>query len=198
VLRTPEFDLGILTPYPDSLVAVRALLTSVQTVLRQNLVAIWFDGSLALGDFAADRSDIDLVVVCREFDSPSITSGLHAAHVRNSSNDLGWGDEIETIYVTEAALSPAAVRSETFHMYVERGTGGDLREGRLDPGWLVHLRVLREHGICIAGSAPNEVIGSVSDDDLREVARWSAQRWLTPTWTIARHSTGSAHVCTSF
>jgi hypothetical protein len=177
---TPEFDLGVLTPYSAAQIAVRELLTEVQAVLGESLVAIWFDGSLALGDFDPDRSDIDLVVVDANIEPRAITSGLEAAHVRYSSAGLAWGDEIETIYVREAALDPAAIHSEITHLYVERGTGGALRSGPLDPGWLVHLRVLRDRGVSISGPMPRDIVQAVSDDALMEVASWSAKQWLAP------------------
>jgi len=42
------------------------------------------------------------------------------------------------------------------------------------------MRVLREHGISITGSAPSELVGAVPDDELRRAAHWGAEHWLNP------------------
>jgi hypothetical protein len=172
-------DLSSLTLEP-ALTTVRDLLTTVSRELGNNFLAVWFDGSIALGAFDPQRSDIDLVVVTSDYPSVEETSGLRVAHARCAQGAPDWGDEIEIIYVTSAALQLRAVSSGVPHLYVERGSRGELRSGPLDPGWLVHLRVLREHGRSITGPEPIEMVAAVSDDELKRVAIWGAERWLTP------------------
>jgi hypothetical protein len=175
-----ELDLQCLAPHPEAVVAVRELLRSVHGELGGGLLATWFDGSIALGDFNSQRSDIDLVVLMRNVPSRETIEGIRTVHARSAANAAPWGDEIETIYVTPAALISSAVNSGVPHLYVERGSGGNVVSAPLDQSWLMHMRVLREHGISITGSAPSELVGVVSDDELRRAAHWGAEHWLNP------------------
>jgi len=51
------------TPYPDVNAVLHVLLSGVQTVLGNHFIGMYPSGSLASGDFAPQRSDIDFVVV---------------------------------------------------------------------------------------------------------------------------------------
>ncbi len=172
-------DLSSLNPEPEAISAVSELLIAVQWELGDTVIAAWFDGSIALEEFDPSRSDIDLVIVTRDTPSKNQISALRALHARSAAAGP-WGDEIETVYVTPAGLRVGAVRSGIHHLYIERGTGGELMSAPLDPGWLVHLRVLREHGRSIFGPAPAGVVETVGDDELRSVALWGSEHWLTP------------------
>jgi hypothetical protein len=174
-----ELNLSCLAQHREAIGAVRELLTSVQGILGDNIVAVWFDGSIALGDFDPGRSDIDLVVIAGA-PTGEATEALRAVHVGFAMAGPPWGNEVETVYISPAGLHGDAVRSGVPHLYIERQSDGELKSGPVDPGWLVHLRVLREHGRSITGPAPMNIVGTVSDDELKRVAQWGADRWLTP------------------
>jgi len=54
------------TPYPDVNALLQELLTGVRAILGDHLVGVYLDGSLALGCFEPDRSDVDVVVVTED------------------------------------------------------------------------------------------------------------------------------------
>ena len=172
-----ELDLRTLTSEPRAAAAVGELLIAVQGELGESILAVWFDGSIALDEFDPERSDIDLVVVTPNTPTEDEIVGLRTVHAR-SALTAPWGDEIETVYVSLAGLRSNAVNSGVLHLYVERGSGGELVSGPVDPGWLVHLRVLREHGRSITGPAPVDIVEAVSNDELKRVALWGVERWL--------------------
>lgn len=174
-----ELDLRILDSEPEAVTAVCELLSSIQEALQDNFLAAWFNGSIALGAFDPRRSDIDVVVVTRDPPSEEQTSAIRALHAGFATPPGAWGDEIETIYVTLAGLRSTAFSRKINHLYVERGSGGKLKSAPLDRGWLFHLRVLREHGRSIVGLQPLDVVEAVSDDELKVVALWIADHWLT-------------------
>lgn len=148
--------------------------------LTRQVVGIYFDGSIALGDFDPARSDIDLVAVTHDPLSDSAAKEISAIHVTFARSSPAWGQETEVIYVSQRELSGQAVESRHIHRYVERGTGGLLQTGPLDLGWLVHLRVLSRQGITITGSDIRELVVPVSDEALRRVVVFGAENWLRP------------------
>lgn len=174
-----DLDLRILDSEADAAMSVRELLKSIQDVLGDNFLAAWFDGSIALGAFDPDRSDVDVVVLTRDTPSDEQISGIRSLHARLATAAGAWANEIETIYVALAGLRSRAVSVGINHLYVERGSGGKLMSAPLDRGWLVHLRVLREHGRAIVGPEPSGLVETVSDDELKRAALWIAEHWLT-------------------
>jgi hypothetical protein len=179
VASNDELDLRILDSDPDAVTAVRELLASIREALQDSLLAAWFDGSIALGAFDPRRSDVDVVVVTRDTPSAEQTAAIRTLHARSATAAGAWADDMETIYVTRAGLRSTAVSRKINHLYVERGSGGKLKTAPLDRGWLFHLRVLREHGRSIVGPQPLDMVEAVSDDELKHVALWIADHWLT-------------------
>jgi hypothetical protein len=146
----------------------------------QEVVAAYFDGSLALGDFDPSRSDVDLLIVTRRPIRDLVAGRIADIHASLASDESAWAGEIEVIYVSIGELTPAAVPGGSLHSYVERGTGGLVRSAPLDPGWLLHLRVLRRHGIPIFGPSPRDLVSPVADDDLRRAVSFGATARLGP------------------
>ena len=139
---------------------------------------MYFDGSVALGDFDPDRSDIDLVAVTEHRLSDSATAGLAALHEALARSSPTWGEEIEVFYVSKHDLDQHAVENRNVHSYVERGTGGLLRTRPFGLGWPVHLRVLSQHGITITGPDIRGLVVPVPDEALRHFAVLAAENRL--------------------
>ena len=53
----------VATPYPEINCVLEELLSRVRAILGRRFVGMYLDGSLAIGDFEADKSDLDFVVV---------------------------------------------------------------------------------------------------------------------------------------
>ena len=51
------------TPYQDVNVFLNLLLSNIQSILGDHFIGLYLGGSLALGDFNPQRSDIDFVAV---------------------------------------------------------------------------------------------------------------------------------------
>jgi predicted nucleotidyltransferase len=165
-----NLDLRVLSAVPVARNAIEQLVAQIKGTLGDELVGIYFDGSLALGDFHAMRSDIDLVVVTRDFLTESAAAKLEAVHAVFARSVPTWGEEIEVIYVTGRDLDVRSVQDGTEHRYVERGTGGQLQTGALRLGWLIHLRVLSRNGITITGRDIRGLVADVEDETLRRAA----------------------------
>ncbi|MCA1668851.1 MAG: DUF4111 domain-containing protein [Thermomicrobia bacterium] len=145
---------------------------------------MYLSGSLALGDFAAHRSDIDFVVVTDTDLSGGRFAALRAMHARFNMSDSSWATEVEVAYLPQDALrryDPAQAR----HPHIERGAGETLEMDQLGSDWIIQRYILREHGVIVAGPEPRTLIDPVRPDDLRRSVVTLMDTW----WGPMRHDT---------
>ncbi len=174
----PSLELSAIGAHPEARRAIEQLVKKISRLLASHLVGMYFDGSIALGDFDPGRSDIDLVVVTEDRLSDSAAAALAALHETLARSVPTWGEEIEVFYVSKRDLDQHAVENRNVHSYVERGTGGLLRTRPFGLGGLVHLRVLSQHGITITGPDIRELVVPVPDERLRRFAVLGAENRL--------------------
>jgi hypothetical protein len=154
-------------------------LTDVQTILAPSLVGCYLDGSIALGEFEADRSDIDFVVVTDGDVSHETFLALAALHARLAVETPRWGQELEGSYVPRDSIRHHDARPPA-HPYIDRGTGR-LEIVRQERGyWVIHRYVLREHGVALAGPEPRTFIDAVHPDDVRRAVLDVLREWWMP------------------
>jgi hypothetical protein len=168
-----------LTPYSDVDAALHELRTNIEAILGDHFVGMYLSGSLALGDFAADRSDIDFVVVTDAALSRSLVAALRTMHDRFNASDSPWSTEVEAAYIPLSALrryDPA----DTRHPHIERGAGQALEMDDLDGGWVIQRYILREHGVAVVGPAQYTLIDSVHPHDLRRDVVTLMEGWWGP------------------
>jgi len=164
------------TPYPEVNSLLEELLASARTVLGSRFVGMILDGSLATGDFDED-SDIDVVVVTDGDVSDYEFLALQGMHDRIAAIDSWWATQLEVSYISQAGLrryDPA----HALHPNIERDRGQRLKMLQHDEGWIFHRCILREHGIALAGPAPQTLIDPVSPDDLRRAALTMLNGWF--------------------
>ena len=73
------------------------LLSGAQQTLRDHFVGMYLDGSLAIGDFDADKSDIDFVVVTDAEVSLDTFGVLKTMNQRIAAGASKWGRELAPI-----------------------------------------------------------------------------------------------------
>jgi hypothetical protein len=151
----------------------------VQTILGSSLIGFYLDGSIALGEFEADRSDIDFVAVTEGDVSRETFLALEALHARLADAEPRWGRELEGSYVPRDSIRHHAQRPRA-HPYIDRGTAR-LEVVRHDSGyWVIHRYVLREHGVVLAGPEPRTFVDAVHPDDLRRAVSDVLREWWMP------------------
>lgn len=166
------------TPYPAVNALLRLLLQDVRTVLGSEFVGMYCYGSLALGDFDPDSSDIDFLIVTKDELPPETLHALERMHARTAASGLQWADKLEGSYIPRAALrryDPACNRHPTI--------GADWAFGvrAHDRAWVIERQIVREHGVVVAGPPPRTLIDPVPPDELRVAVReqltdfWRAQ-----------------------
>jgi predicted nucleotidyltransferase len=159
---------GITNPTPNAEVnfILNLLRSEVQQILGNQLVGMYLYGSLALGDFDRQKSDIDFVVVTDGELSDELMEVLKVMHRRLAASGSKWAYELEGSYIPQKALrryNPYSVR----HPHIDRG-GGSLSVEQHDSDWVIQRYILREHGIILAGPDPKTIIDPILPDDLRQ------------------------------
>jgi hypothetical protein len=146
--------------------------------LGEHFIGMYLDGSLASGGFDQD-SDVDFVVVTDVDISGEFFPALQAMHDRIARLDTWCAIQLEGSYIPLVALrrhDPA----HALYPNIERGEGERLKMAQHGEAWIIHRYILREHGIPLAGPAPQTLIDPVLPDDLRRAVQTIVQGWGKP------------------
>ncbi|MBI3734482.1 MAG: DUF4111 domain-containing protein [Chloroflexi bacterium] len=167
------------TAYPDVNAVLNELLWNAQAILGDQWVGMVLYGSLALGDFSTESSDVDFLVVTAAEPADETVRALAVMHTRIAAIGSKWATELEGSYIPRDALrryDPSRAR----HPHIDRGHNGEgLVVRHHDCDWVIQRRTLREHGVVLAGPAPKTMIDPVLPDDLRQATLSILQGWWT-------------------
>ncbi|HEV8716188.1 MAG TPA: nucleotidyltransferase domain-containing protein, partial [Candidatus Binatia bacterium] len=165
------------TGYSEVNSVLQELLSGARTLLGHRFIGMYLDGSLAIGDFEPDKSDIDFVVVTEGELSPEMVVALKALHDRIAAGVSKWAKELEGSYIAQRALRHD--RRPAAHPYIDRGS--TLAMVHQESGyWVIHRHMLREHGVVLAGPLPRTLIDPVQPAELREAVRGILREWWMP------------------
>ncbi len=175
------------TQFPELNTVLADLVARVKTILGENFVGAYLQGSFALGDGDA-FSDVDWVVVTRE-DPEDDMAALNAMHAAIHDRPEEWAQHLEGSYAPLAVLRslkdapkevPGMERPEGWNepnvkgkrgasayplLYLNNGARSLVRSEH-DNTEVVRW-VLREHGVALAGPAPHTLIDPVDPGALR-------------------------------
>jgi Domain of unknown function (DUF4111)/Nucleotidyltransferase domain len=118
-----------------------------EDVLGEGLVGVYVHGSLALGDFSPERSDVDVVAVVGRPLSPSEKEVI--AEVARSCPATG-GLELHVVH--ECTITAVEAPHFELHVSGERVVDGSGHPG--DTDLPMHFAVLHEHGRALVGPPP--------------------------------------------
>ena len=90
-------------PFSELRTVLVALRDGVRSVLGENLVGFYLQGSFALGDGDA-YSDLDFVVVTHDDVDNAVESALNAMHGRLHDRPETWAQHIEGSYAPAAVI----------------------------------------------------------------------------------------------
>jgi hypothetical protein len=177
------------TPYADVDRALAEVVGEIELVLGAHVIGIYLSGSLALGDFDPQTSDLDVIVVTAHALDESKIAALQQWHARFAAGPSSWAGRIEIVYVPQAVLAApldiyaSNAQARCPQVEKERGFFVD----HLEAGWLVHCYTVREHGVVVAGPDPRTLIPPVDPAALRHTVAQVPAMWLydlqhDPTW----------------
>lgn len=174
--------------------AVRAqlsgLVTGLADALSDKLVGVYLHGSLVLGCFNPQRSDVDVLVVIRSPTTDVERRALVPVLLR-SSGSKAWPRTppypLEIDVVTEPEVNPWRYPTPFDVHWSESHRRAELEAGELmPPGESVdlaaHLTIVREAGVALLGLPPADVFPEVPfadyrDSLLRDLEWCREQRW---------------------
>ena len=94
------------TAYHDVNVFLGLLLANLRAVLGDQLVGLYLGGSLALGDFNPQRSDVDFAAVTRDELPPELVAALEQMHARLWATGTRWARKLDGSYVPQQVIPP--------------------------------------------------------------------------------------------
>jgi hypothetical protein len=174
-------------PFPEVIVILDELLTSVQSVLGNHFIGMYLYGSLTTASFDYD-SDIDYVVVTDEVISDDLFFKLEAMHGRIAKMDSWCATTLEGSYLPQQTLRQYDP-IHALNVHIDRGRGERLHRMQIDNpllshawwgGWVILRENLRERGITLAGPTPQTFIDTVLPEDLRQAMSALLLGWVAP------------------
>ena len=165
------------TPHAAVNVTLQELLDGAQAILGDEFVGLYLYGSLASGDFNPATSDLDFLVVTAGVRPAETVRALEALHTRLWAEGAYWAAHLEGAYQPRQALRRRDPRSAP----VPQVNEGHFYLAQEGSDWVIQRRVLREHGLVVAGPAPATLIDPVTPDEVR----WAVAAVLREWWAQA-------------
>ena len=150
---------------------INSFVDKSKDILKNNLVGIYLHGSLTMGCFNPNRSDIDLIVVIDEPLSDA-TKGIYMEMVVDHnarSTEKGIEMSIVLRKVCKPFIYPTPYElhfssghldwyKENPHEYIREMNG-------TDKDLAAHFTIINKRGKCLYGAPIKEVFGEVSSED---------------------------------
>ena len=143
------------------------IVNTSKQIFGEELTGIYLHGSLAMGCFHPDKSDIDLILVIK--DSVSDGQKRRLMDTLVELNETGPRKGLEFSMVTEEACrsreypTPFELHFSPMHLkWFQENPGDYVRNMKgTDPDLAGHFMIIRHYGICLWGAAVSEVFGEV-------------------------------------
>lgn len=159
----------------DDLLAV--LMESLTPILGSDWIGMYVHGSLALGEFDPNRSDLDYVVItAHSLPSRKIVE-LEKLHERILNSDLQWKSNIEGSYIPVKAIRRHDPADSVHPAIRADGSFGLDQHGS---EWIIQRHVIREKGIVLSGPDPKSLIDPISPTALRLASTRLLVEWWEP------------------
>ncbi len=162
------------TSYEDVDSLIQLLLSRLKEILGEKLVGFYLDGSLVLGDFDHDISDIDLVAALSSDMNDTEFESLQKMHTDFAQQHKEWEDRIEVCYISTDAL--ASVKSKTSTIAnISPGEPFHKRESNIE--WIMNWYVLREKSITLFGTPAKPIVEPISKDEFVQAIKAHISSW---------------------
>jgi hypothetical protein len=174
------------------------LVEGVEATLRDNLVGVYLRGSLALGDFNPETSDIDFLAVTRQPLSAAEFDALAQMHARLAEMPNPFSDRLEGSYIDQTALKQF-LPHERRHPTI--GPDWPFCWGDHRDNWILERWIVREKGILVSRPTPmtpvcpKALISPISPEALKQAVRAELAARLrdwaggaaSPDWLLPRY-----------
>jgi hypothetical protein len=163
------------TPFQEVNVFLSLLHSNMRSILGDYFVGLYLGGSLALGDFNPDRSDLDFVASTVDELPLETIAALEAMHTRLWNTGAKWARKLDGSYVPQHVLRrwtsndmPCPFVEEDQFYLTNQGSA------------VIQRYIIRQHGVVVAGPDPRTFIDPVDAADLRRALRDNIEKWWRP------------------
>lgn len=150
------------TPYANINKLLSILLKQIQEILGNKLVGLYLEGSLVLGDFDENISDIDLVAVLSSDVDDVEFKMLMNMHTDFVEKYKEWYDRIEVCYISKQALNDTRTQERGI---VNISPGEPFHRTKTRKEWLMNWYLTREKGATLFGPPPKTIIDPISKQE---------------------------------
>jgi hypothetical protein len=164
----------VVKPLPPSVAPlISALVDGAREALGENLLGVYLRGSLAIGDFDPETSDVDALIVTHNRVSDAEFEALRQMHerLRGLPNRYAAGLEAAYIDAESAKRFVPGERQPTITSH------DPFRWERLDSNWVLDLWMARERSPALYGPDPRAVFGAISEAELRDASARRLREW---------------------
>lgn len=150
------------------------LQAKISSVLGAKLIGIYLYGSLVLGDFDYDISDIDLMVATETDIDELDFLNLNKIHVELVEEFKHWVDRIEISYISIKALQTIKTLKNKIAI-ISPGEAFNIKETGID--WLINCYLIQKQNIILFGPKPSTIIDKISKDAFLSAVKSQLYEW---------------------
>jgi len=155
---------------------INILIDEILSLFKDEFVGFYIHGSLALGDFDINTSDIDFIIVTQNMVTKEQVKQLKEIHKRIGKGENRWGSRLEGSYVPISWLDIKEPPMEP-RPYV---SGNQITYEEYGYEWVLERYVIREYGITVEGPDPKTIMDAISLDDIRNASLNMFHHWWKP------------------
>lgn len=164
------------TPFAEVNVVLNEFRERLSGLLGDHWQGLYVIGSLALGDFDMQHSDIDMLVVTDGAIEDALFDELAKIHADFAAQNPVWAGRVEAVYVPRVVLNGTGDDGSLQYAQIERGTA--LFKAKLEKGWVFQCWTLRERGVVVAGPDPRTFVQPANRDEMRRAIAAMSGGWL--------------------
>lgn len=153
---------------------IATLRAAIQAQLPDNLVGLYLRGSLVMGDFQPETSDVDLLAVTERRVSDAEFARLLDLHNTIAQSDNPFATRFEIAYIDRASLR----RYQPAQRFPTLGQGETLVWAEHGSNWILERWMVREHGIALLGPPPQTLIDPIEPAQMVDAVRDRLQDWV--------------------
>jgi len=155
-------------------VVLARLTSDIVAALGAELQGLYLYGSYVSGDFAPERSDLDLLAVLDSDPSEGVAQALGTVHDAVASDHPAWRDRVEVEYVSSHALHRF---EDEDHVMVRISPGEPLHLVPVTSHHLLNWYSARHHGSTLVGAEPADVLPHFTGAQFRKVLGNHVAQW---------------------
>lgn len=162
------------TSYPHVNSLLNELFLRIRKVLGDKFVGFYLGGSLVLGDFSEQISDVDLVAALSSDITDTELNELRQMHADFIDEHKEWQDRIEVCYASTDALK--TVKSPSGQI-VNISPGEPIHRLELKKKWIMNWYLTREYSIALIGPPSKSIIEPISKEEYIQSVKDHMKSW---------------------